>query len=110
MEDIGLNDIQVGQRVKVKGASRKSGTFEALEVELKPAKDHETIEGLLQAVDMEGRALSIMGQQMNLPDGVIVTSLGGERAALADLKAKSVVKLVGQYSESTGFVPEAIRL
>src|SRR5438093_9592467 len=100
MEDIGLKDIQVGQRVKVKGSSKKSGTFEALEVELKPAKDHQTIEGLLQGVDAEGRALSIMGQHVILPDEIVVTTLGGERAGLSDLKAKSVVKLVGQYSES----------
>lgn len=54
MNDIvGFRLLEVGQRVKVKGASVEGSTFRATKVGIKPAKDQDVIEGAIQRVDPE---------------------------------------------------------
>src|SRR5262245_1230145 len=97
-EIIGFNQLKVGQRVNVKGKLTTEGTFLAVEIEMQPPKDHTEIEGLLQNLDRQNHSLRLLDRQFDFPENVTVVDLNNSPISLQDLKAMTVVKLIGKYS------------
>jgi ADP-heptose:LPS heptosyltransferase/glycosyltransferase involved in cell wall biosynthesis len=107
---IRVNDLKVGQRVKVKGKLGKDGAFVALEISMKPLEDHAEIEGLIRSIDFQKNTLRLLNREFVLPDGIAIKDLQGNIIGLKDLRAGDMVKLKGKYSEPQGFVLEKIKM
>lgn len=107
---VGFNDLQVGQRVKIKGKPGEGGAFVAYAIDIKEPKDQAEIEGFIQSIDHPKNTLRICNREYALPDGLSVKNLQHLGAGLKSLKAGDLVKLKGTYSASKGFLPEKIAM
>jgi hypothetical protein len=108
-EIIGFKDLKIGQFVKVKGKPGEGGTFTALEITVKPPKNHSEIVGLLQSLDPPN-ALRILNLQLAVPNAITVTDLDENTIGLHDLKPNGMVKIKGKYSAAEGFLPAKIQM
>lgn len=109
-EIIGFNTLKVGQRVKVKGRSDKSGSFLALEVSVKPSDEIVAIEGKVQNIDLQKNMLQMLNRTFVLPNDVEIKNVQRQSITLKELKVGDVVKLKGTFSSATGFRPAKVKL
>jgi len=107
---VNLNDLKVGQRVKVKGKPEEGNRFVALEVSQKVPKDQAEIEGVLQAIDAAHNSVRILNREFTLPGDLNIQDLQQQRIALGELKSGELVKLKGKYSPSTGLAAEKLKM
>ncbi len=105
-----LLNLQVGQRVKVKGHSDEQGHFNALEVKVKPGEVDAVMEGRLQAVEPEQNRIRLLNRDITLSPTTIVRSADRQDLELSQLKVGEIVKLKGTYSPETGFVVEKVKV
>ncbi|MDQ7053603.1 MAG: DUF5666 domain-containing protein [candidate division KSB1 bacterium] len=109
-EVLGLTQLKVGQRVKIKGNPGANGDFRALEVNVKPGEDPAVMEGKIQAVDPENRTIRIMNREIKLGENVEIKNIHRQPISFEDLQEGDLIKLKGGYSESEGFVPKKAKL
>lgn len=105
-----LNSLQIGQRVKVKGRPGGDGTFQALEVSVKPPDDQVAIEGKIQALDAQQNSLRLMNRDFVLPAGAEIKDVQRQSVPLSKLKIGEVVKLKGTYSATAGLRIERVKM
>jgi hypothetical protein len=105
-----LNDLKVGQRVKVKGKPGEGRTFMALEIGLKEGDDQTEMEGLIQSLDHQRKTLRLLNQEVMVSGSAEIKDLGRNSIGLQNLKVGDLVKLKGNYSASGGFVPNKIKM
>ena len=98
----GFNDLNVGQRLKVKGKLGKDGAFTALEIGVTAPADEAEIEGFIQNLDHEKNTLRLLNHEFALPEGVAIKDLRG-------LNVGDRVKLKGKHSALKEFAPEIIK-
>ncbi|RMG63382.1 MAG: hypothetical protein D6715_11285 [Calditrichaeota bacterium] len=105
-----LLNLQVGQRVKVKGNVDEQGNFNALEVKVKPGDVDAVMEGRLQGVDVESNTIRLLGRDITLGPDTVIRSADRRDLDLADLKVGEIVKLKGTYSPESGFEVEKVKV
>ena len=107
----GFDELKVGQRLKVKGSPGADGTsFTALEIAMKAQKDQAEIEGQVQKVEDAARVLRVANINFDIPDGTVIKDVMKMEIGLSDLKEGDVVKVKGQYSPSSRFVTEKVKM
>ena len=107
---IGFEELEVGQRLKIKGKLDGGGEFMALEISMKAPKDQAEIEGMVQDIDHQEKTLRILNREVALSNGIGIRDLQGHVLGLEGLKVGDMVKLKGKYSESQGFIPARIKM
>jgi len=107
---VGFNNLQVGQRIKVKGKPGDNGSFTALDISVKPSKYDTAFEGVVQSNDPEKRVIRIFGRDYAIPAEAVVKNVQRDEVGLEAVKVGDLVKLKGSYSPSTGFVPEKVKV
>ncbi|MGH7496920.1 MAG: DUF5666 domain-containing protein [bacterium] len=109
-EIIGFNNLNIGQRIKVRGLQGSEGIFNALQIEIKPHRHQSTIIGLLQNIDLRRNTLRVFDRKITVPDTTVITDVNGRLMGMVDLKPSSRLKLKGNYSELEGFMLERIEV
>jgi len=107
---VNLNDLKVGQRVKVKGKPGEGNKFVALEISQKAPKDQAEIEGVLQAIDPGNNSVRILNHEFCLPADLNIQDLQRNSITLGDLKSGELVKLKGKYSQADGLASEKLKM
>jgi len=109
-----LNDLKVGQRVKVKGELSEDGAFVALEIDLESSVntsiDEAVIEGVIRSIGQQSNTLRLLNREFVLLDGIEINDLQRHIISLKDLRAGDGLKLKGKYSELKGFAPDKIKI
>lgn len=110
-ENFGFGNLQVGQRVKVKGNPGKENRFVALEISLKPGDDNVALEGKIQALEAQKNSLRLMNRDYVLSAGVELKGIQRQSLALKDFKVGQLVKIKGTYHAGNGgFTPTKVKL
>ena len=107
---IGFQELQVGQRVKVKGKHEPKGVFQAIEIAVKMPKDLAELEGLIDDIDYDRRTVRLFGREYQVPHDVKVKNLDGEVVDFHDLQPGQMVKLKGIYRPHRGMLIEKINM
>jgi hypothetical protein len=106
---IGFDHLNVGQKVKLKGKP-EGQAFSAWEISFKETDGLAKIEGVIQRLDHREGIVRLFNHDFSLPRGIKVKDLQRNFVDINVLKAGDLVKLKGQYSPSTGWVPEKINM
>ena len=109
-EFMGFKELQVGQRLKVKGNPAADGKFVALEITVKPPSDKTEIEGVIQQVNVPTRTIQMLNREFTLPSDVSIKDLDRNFVSLEVLKPGDIVKLKGNYAPEQGFIPEKVKM
>ncbi len=107
---IGFTNLKTGQRVKVKGKPASNGSFEAMEVELKPPDDTAALEGKIQSLDAQKNSLRLMNRDFAIASGVEIKNAQRQSINMAALRVGDIVKLKGNYSATQGFMPVKVKM
>lgn len=100
---VGLSELKVGQRVKVKGRHDSSGDFNAMEVKVKPSDDNASVEGKIQAVNPANNTITLLNREFEIGGDAEIKDLLRNSIQLQELKEGDFVKLKGEYSPENGF-------
>lgn len=107
---IGVEKLQLGQRVKVKGKRHDGLAFHA--VKTRPNDDGEardTFEGKIEWVDAAAAAFGLLGFSVCPQAQCAITGENDEDLAFADLAPGNIAKVKGRYAEGR-IVAEKIKI
>lgn len=101
--------LKTGQWVKIKGMAENSD-FIAHKVKIRRAGQHEVIEGKLQDICLQNRAVTVMNISLQLEAEVAVQGIAAQKTGLPSLRIGEIIKLKGRYCRQAGFKPEKLKL
>lgn len=105
-----FDNLNIAQRVKVKGKLDPDGTFIALEIGVEEHEDSAAIIGMIESIDYERRCLRVLQRDFVIPVSAEVKDIYRNDAAFTDLRAQSLVKLKGDYSPAAGLQPDLVKM
>lgn len=107
---IGLKDLKVGQRVKVKGKTDQNGAFTALEVKVKYPEEDSVVEGAIESLDTTSKTVRVLGQSFAVDSSALIKDMRRNGISMDSLRVGDMVKLKGTYDQAAGFQPHKIKV
>lgn len=104
------DNLQVGQKLRVKGTPGQDDKFLAFEVFSEGPADLAIVQGFVQGIDHQSNTLRILNRELILPGGVEVRDSQSRITDRKAIKATDRVRLWGKYSEPEGFMPGNIKI
>jgi len=109
-QPLDIEQLQHGDRVKVKGTLAPDGRFRAAKVSRRQPEDMSCVESAIQDVTEGGQVVRVLNASLTIPECVDVRGADGGRLSIEALRQGQVAELLGSYSPVDGFVPRKIQL